>query len=337
MCGRNGEKVGRAGGLAGEFAFPIPGEENGDGEEGDDVEDHAADDGEDHGLHEFGAAAGGPEDGDEREERSGVGHDRGAAAAEAGVEDAGVDLGDVARGRLELFLDVGAEENAVVEHNAEEDDEADDDGGGEFGAPPPDEEETAGGGDAGVGDDDDAGDEPGARADVDEDDHHGERGGDDPAEGGVGLEFLFVAADPTEGGAAGEFELAGGERGAETGVGVADDFDFAAALGVEEDVLGAFAGFGADGHRADGGGEAGFAGALVDDGDGERGTRRRREGERGRGGEEGGERFAGGEGEFGASGGEDREVALVGEGEGGEELRGGSGGRRGGGDLRLQI
>ena len=307
--------------MAGEFAFPIPGEENGDGEEGDDVEDHAADDGEDHGLHEFGAAAGGPEDGDEREERGGVGHDRGAAAAEAGVEDAGVDLGDVAGRSFELLLDVGAEENAVVEHDAEEDDEADDDGGGEFGAPPPDEEEAAGGGDAGVGENDDARDEPGARAEVDEDNHHGERGGDDPAEGGVGLEFLFVATDPAEGGAAGEFELAGGERGAEAGVGVADDFDLAAALGVEEDVLGAFAGFGADGHRADGGGEAGFAGAGGDDG----------------GREGGGERFAGGESEFGAGGGEDREVALVGEGKGGEELRGGSGGRRGGGDLRLQI
>ena len=38
-CG--GEERGR-GGLAGEFSFPEPGEEDGDGEEGDDVEDHAA-------------------------------------------------------------------------------------------------------------------------------------------------------------------------------------------------------------------------------------------------------------------------------------------------------
>ena len=226
-----------------------------------------------------------------------------------------MDFGDVARGSFELLLNVGAEENAVVEHDAEEDDEADDDGGGEFGAPPPDEAEAAGGGDAGVGKNDDTCDEPGAGADVDQDYHDAERGGDDPAEGGVGFEFLFVAADPAEGGTAGEFELARGEGGAEAGVGVADDFNFAAALGVEEDVLRTLAGFGADGHGADGVGEAGFAGAFADDGDGERGTRRGREGERGRGGESCGEGFAGGEGEFGAGGGEDREVALVGEGE----------------------
>ena len=70
--GSGGREKGR-GGLAGEFAFPEPSEEDGDGEEGDDVEDHAADVGEHHGLHELGAAAGGPEDGDEREEGGGVG------------------------------------------------------------------------------------------------------------------------------------------------------------------------------------------------------------------------------------------------------------------------
>src|SRR5688572_18520287 len=119
-----------------------------------------------------------------------------------------MDLGDGAGVGLELLLDIGAEEDAVVEHDAEEDEEADDDGGGHLRAPEPDEEETAGGGDGGVAEDDDRGDQPGAGAEVDQNKHYEERSGDDPAEGFVGFDLLLVAADPAIGGAGREGEVA---------------------------------------------------------------------------------------------------------------------------------
>jgi len=93
------------------------------------------------------------------------------------------------------------------------------------------------------------------------------------------------------------------------GLGLAHDLDFAAVAGVEEDVLRALAAFGADRHRADGVGEAGFARARGDDGD------PRRRGER--------QSLACGDGELGARRREDGEVALVHQGQRGEEVGGG--------------
>ncbi len=116
----------------------------------------------------------------------------------------------------------------------------------------------------GVAEDDDRGDQPGAGAEVDQHHHHRHRRGDDPAQGGVGLELLLVAADPAVSGARRQFEAAVLERGAQAGVGVAHHLDLAAAAGVEQHVLGALAALGADRHRPDGVGESDLARALGD-------------------------------------------------------------------------
>jgi hypothetical protein len=124
------------------------------------------------------------------------------------------------------------------------------------------------------------------------------------------LSLLLVAADPAVSGARRQFEAAVLERGAQAGVGVAHHLDLAAAAGVEQHVLGAFAPLGANRHRAHGVRQAGLRRTRAGDTDPAGGDV---------GADDGRQRFARGQGDFGAARAEEREVALGSERQAGEQ------------------